>query len=73
MTVDGVKERSTELRLLELLRNLVRRDYLGDETRTQLVVTDACTTTGHPAKVDKPFELKRDWERGCVCGRQPYA
>jgi hypothetical protein len=57
---------------LELVRNLVRRDYLSQEA-AQIVITEACTVAGHPAKVDKPFEQKAKWEKGCVCGRQEFA
>jgi hypothetical protein len=54
----------------ETLDNLLRRDYLED---ARWVITEACTLRGHPAKIDKPFEMKSEWQRGCVCGRNPYA
>ena len=52
---------------------LLRRDYLGDPDVTALVISERCTAFGHPAKIDKPVELKSDWQKGCVCGRNPYA
>jgi hypothetical protein len=53
-----------------LFRNLIRRDYLEDAT---WVITTACSEAGHPARIDKPYEQKRDWERKCVCGRNEFA
>lgn len=54
----------------ELLANLLRRDYLED---ARWVISEACMIAGHPAKIDKPFEMKSEWQRGCVCGRNPFA
>lgn len=63
----------TELgRLHRLIRNLLLMDYMSSE-ETKIVITDACATVGHPPKVDKPYEQKQDWQRGCRCGRQEFA
>lgn len=63
----------TELgRLHRLIRNLLLADYMSTE-ETRIVISDACATVGHPPKINKPLELKRDWERGCRCGRQEFA
>jgi hypothetical protein len=56
----------------DLFRNFVRRDYLSAEAQ-KYVITEACFLAGHPAKVDRPLELKLEHQRGCVCGRNPYA
>ena len=71
-SITPVRRPSAEAKLRDLLLNLVRRDYL-DPDAAAYVVTNACTEAGHPAKVDKPLEMKSEWQRGCVCGRQPYA
>ena len=55
-----------------LLANAIRIPYLTTEA-ARLVLTDACVLTGHRPKIDKPFEMKQKHERGCACGRQPYA
>lgn len=52
---------------------LLRRDYLGGPEMVTMIQEERCTAFGHPAKVDKPVELKRDWEKGCVCGRNEFA
>jgi hypothetical protein len=59
-------------RLHKLITNLLTMDYKSAE-ETQMILTDACSTVGHPPKVDKPYELKQDWQRGCRCGRQEFA
>lgn len=49
---------------------LLRRDYLDDP---RWIITERCAAFGHPPKIDRPYEMKTDWQRGCVCGRNGYA
>ena len=65
LTVPKVRQRR-----IEMLR--AAAGYLSPQAKPYLMMQE-CSDLGHPAKYDKPPELKTENQRGCICGGNPYA